>query len=256
MPRKSAVRDARGDAAALQEAPRPFRAARRPLDAGSVERLLTPLYGPYTFVPRYDPVEELVYTVLSQHTSDANSERAFKALRERFPDWDAVADAPVDEVEDAIRHGGLARVKAPRIQEVLRQVRERRGGFDLGFLADMPLADAKAWLLELPGVGPKTAACVLCFAMGLPALPVDTHVYRVSQRLGLVGPKTSADASHEILERALRPAQVYPFHMDLIQHGRQVCKAQRPACSQCVLVRRCPSAALAGPGPARRSTDR
>ncbi len=241
MPRKSAVQDARQPATG-EVRPRTVRRSRRPLDPPAVERLLTPVYGPYAFTPRYDPMEELVYTILSQHTSDANSERAFRSLRDRFADWDAVAAAPVDEIEDAIRHGGLARVKAPRIQDVVRQVRDRLGGYDLGFLARLPLPEAKAWLLELPGVGPKTAACVLCFALGRPALPVDTHVYRVASRLGLIGPRVSADAAHEMLESALRPGQVYAFHMDLIQHGRAVCRAQRPACERCLLAPRCPSA--------------
>lgn len=196
-----------------------------------------------------DPVAELVLTLLSQHTSDTNSGRAYQALVERFPNWDAVVEAPVSEIEESIRMGGLAKTKAPRLQALLTELRERLGGeWNASPLEDLPLAKAKGWLTSLPGVGPKTAACVLLFALKRPALPVDTHVHRVSQRLGLIEEKTNAKAAHALLESQLNPGQMYPFHVALIRHGRRVCKAGRPLCQQCVLSDRCPSAYLGGAG--------
>ena len=201
-------------------------------------------YGPVEWVPRYDPASELVSTILSQHTSDVNSHRAFASLMDRFGSLDAVADAPVEEIEESIRMGGLARVKAPRIKEVLQRVKDMVGNYDLSFLAEMPLREAKAWLIDLPGIGPKTAAIILCFSLGLPAMPVDTHIYRVSKRLGLIGRRVSAEAAHDILEPMVAPEDVFAFHVYLIQHGRAVCKAQRPRCHRCVLASGCPSRRL------------
>ena len=198
-------------------------------------------YGPVEWGPRYDPASELVSTILSQHTSDVNSHRAFASLMDRFGSLDAVADAPADEIEESIRMGGLAKVKAPRIKEVLQRVREMVGNYDLSFLAEMPLPEAKAWLMDLPGIGPKTAAIILCFSLGMPAMPVDTHIYRVSKRLGLIGRKISAEAAHDILEPMVAAEDVFAFHVYLIQHGRAVCKAQRPRCERCVLASGCPS---------------
>ena len=191
-----------------------------------------------------DPISELVLTLLSQHTSDHNSGRAFHRLLERFPAWDAVLAVPTSEVEDAIRPGGLAPTKAPRLQELLAAVKERAPDFDLHFLARLPLEEARGWLRSLPGVGPKTAACVLLFALGRPTLPVDTHVDRVSRRLGLVAPKVSVDRAHELLEAMVDPANVYAFHVDLIQHGRRTCHARGPACEARPLLERCPRAGL------------
>ncbi len=196
-------------------------------------------YGPVERERRYDPASELVYTILSQHTSDINSERAFNNLMARFGTVEGIAAAPVDEIEDAIRMGGLARVKAPRIKAILDKVAEDVGSFDLSFLGEMPLADAKEWLKALPGVGPKTAAIVLCFALGLPAMPVDTHIYRVSKRLGLIDQKTNAEKAHDILEPMVAEGDVFAFHMYLIRHGRDTCKAQRPRCDDCVLAWGC-----------------
>ncbi|MEX2375793.1 MAG: endonuclease III, partial [Dehalococcoidia bacterium] len=169
------------------------------------------------------PLFELVLTLLSQHTSDLNSGEAMHRLVERFPDWDAVLAAPVSEVEDAIRPGGLAPTKSKRLQALLGQVRERCPDWDLSHLDLMPLEEAKSWLTSLPGVGPKTAACVLLFALGRPALPVDTHVERVSKRLGLVPSKMPADKAHVALEAMVTADEVYAFHVDLIQHGRRTC---------------------------------
>ena len=209
--------------------------------AEDVLSLLGGEYGPIQWEPRLDPASELVSTVLSQHTSDINSERAFQNLMDTFGSLEAVAEADVERIAEAVRMGGLARVKAPRIKAVLQQVIKEQGSLDLDFLREMPLAEAKAWLTRLPGVGPKTAAIILCFALGMPAMPVDTHIHRVSKRLGLIGPKVSADAAHDILEAMVKPEEVFAFHVFLIAHGRRVCKAQRPLCQGCVLAWGCPS---------------
>jgi endonuclease-3 len=193
-----------------------------------------------------------VLTLLSQNTSDTNSGRAFIRLLVEFPDWQAILDADVKAIERAIQPGGLAPTKAPRLQAMLREIYARTGSFDLAFLKDMPIEEARAWLRSLPGVGPKTAACVLLFALGRPALPVDTHVHRVATRLGLVPEKTTAERTHEVLEAMLTPAQVYPFHIQLIKHGRRTCGAQRPKCPQCPLRRGCPSAVVFHPTLAKR----
>ncbi len=190
------------------------------------------------------PVSELVLTLLSQHTSDHNSGKAMHRLLEHFPRWDQIIAAPTSEVEDAIRPGGLAPTKAPRLQALLAEVKERTDDYDLSELAELPLDEAKAWLRSLPGVGPKTAACVLLFALGRPALPVDTHVERVAHRLGLVPKKTSAEKAHVILEKKLAPDEVYAFHVDLIQHGRRTCHARGPRCDDCPLLARCPRVGL------------
>jgi len=206
--------------------------------------LLRQEYGELRWRPRSDPMSELVRTILSQNTSDTNSGRAFSRLVARFPTWESLLGADPTAIAEAIRVGGLAGVKAPRIKAIVEEVWARLGSFDLPFLAEMPLEEAKAWLRSLPGVGPKTAACVLLFALGRPALPVDTHVYRVAKRLGLVPPRVGAEEAHGLLEGMLAPDEVYPFHMSLIQHGRRICKAQRPLCPQCVLAHGCPSAVL------------
>jgi len=187
-------------------------------------------------------MDQLVATVLSQHTSDSNTDAAFKRLKARFPTWEEVIEADVADLRDAIRVGGLANIKAVRIPRILSAIRERRGGLEIDFLRDLPLDEAKAWLQELPGVGPKTAAVVLVFAFDMPALPVDTHVYRVSKRLGLISERTSAAQAHDVLERMVEPEDVFQFHVLLITHGRQTCKAQRPRCAACALLEDCPSA--------------
>lgn len=226
--------------------------SRRRVVAADVMGQLAPLYGPAEWNPRYNPAEELVYTILSQHTSDINSERAFLNLMRTFQTLDAIADADTEEIEDAIRSGGLARQKSVRIKQVLNIVRTEVGSFDLTFLGEMPLDEAKTWLKRLPGVGPKTAAIILCFSLGMPAMPVDTHIYRVSKRLGLIGEKISADKAHDLLEPMVDPDDVFAFHVYLIRHGRQVCKAQRPRCGECVLAWGCPSKGKAGVAPRRR----
>ena len=204
-------------------------------------RAMTEAYGPFKEEPRLDPAHEAVFTILSQHTSDINSSRAFGLLMERFGSLEAVAKGNVADIEDAISPGGLARIKAPRIKEFLNRVIELNRSLDLSFLREMPLEEAKAWLRQLPGIGPKSAGIVLNFALGMPAMAIDTHIYRVCQRLKFIGPKVSADKAHEILEAAVAPDQVFQFHVSMINHGRRVCKAQRPLCDECVVAETCPS---------------
>lgn len=205
-------------------------------------RLLAERYGPFPQEPRLDAAHELVFTILSQHTSDINSERAFRQLMGRFKTLEAVAQANVKDIEETIGVGGLARVKAPRIKQILNRVLELNdGSLDLSFLRELPLEEAKAWLRQLPGIGPKSAGIILSFALGMPAMAIDTHIYRVCQRLGFIGPKVNAEKAHQIMEAAVAPEQVFPFHVSFITHGRQVCKAQRPLCGECVIGFGCPS---------------
>ena len=211
-----------------------------------VSDALFDVYGEIVWVPRYNAIEELVYTILSQHTSDINSERAFRTLMEVYGDVGMIADADVSDIEKAIEKGGLAKQKAPRIKNVLNQIRKEIGSFDLSFLAEMPLSESKAWLTRLHGVGPKTAAIILCFSFGLPAMPVDTHIYRVSQRIGLIAKEVSAEAAHDLLETIIPPEEIFQFHMFLIKHGRDTCKARKPRCASCCLKGACPSAGSFG----------
>jgi endonuclease-3 len=190
--------------------------------------------------PRLDAVSELVLTILSQNTADTNSFRAFTALRARYANWGDVLAAPTDELVEVIRPGGLAPTKAPRIQHVLAEVKEAtNGSWDLSFLATPPRIEARDWLVSLPGIGRKTAAIVLLFNFGRPALPVDTHVYRVATRLGMLPPRTPLERAHDLLEAALDPDEVYPFHVELIRHGRDTCRAPRPICGLCPLTDVC-----------------
>ena len=200
-------------------------------------------YGRPEWRPHGDAICELILTLLSQNTADTNSGRAFSRLLQRFPDWQAVLDAPVSEIEDAIRPGGLAPTKAPRLKAILTAVKERTGGLDPRFLADLPVDQAREWLRTLPAVGPKTAACVLLFGLGLPGLPVDTHVYRVAVRLGLVSPKLTPDKAQLYLEALVPAEDHYRFHILLIRHGRHTCSARAPACTRCPLLPRCPAGA-------------
>jgi len=181
------------------------------------------------------PVDELVSTILSQNTNDTNRDRAFSALLERFPTWEAVRDAAVSDVIGAIRPAGLANQKGPRIQEVLRAITAQRGVLSLEFLRDMPLEEARAWLMQFKGVGPKTAAIVLLFSLGRPAFPVDTHIYRVSGRLGLRPSEMTVEESHTYLEALLPPQTYYAAHLNLIRLGREICAARRPDCPACPL---------------------
>lgn len=207
----------------------------------AIHRRLQRHFGELLPPRRSDPLEELVLTVLSQHTSDLNADRAFRSLREAFPTWAAVVQARPDAVADAIRSGGLGNTKAPRIQAILREVREREGRFDLSSLRNMADADATAYLSSLRGVGPKTAAVVLAFSLGRDALPVDTHVHRVTRRLGWIEARTDAERAHRVLEE-LVPAEIrVPVHVGLIRLGREICKAPRPLCENCPLFELCPT---------------
>jgi len=203
--------------------------------------LLQKEYGSITWRSRTDPLSELIMTILSQNTSDHNSRRAFDSLLSRFGNWEAVAESSVEDIAEAIKLGGLAQVKAPRIKKILEQIQAQRGSLDLWFLKKMPVAEAKAWLQSLPGVGPKTAACVLLFSLKKPVLPVDTHIHRVAKRLGLIDSRVSAEKAHEILGDMVPAKDVYRFHILIIEHGRRVCKSQRPRCRECVLLKGCPT---------------
>ncbi|MBF6600861.1 MAG: endonuclease III [Dehalococcoidia bacterium] len=230
----------------------------RPKPQANVARIpeivarLDDAYGVPAWRPHHDAISELVLTILSQNTADANSGRAFVRLLEAFPSWEAVASAPLDELVAAIQPGGLAPTKAPRIQAALRDIKARTGGYDLQFLADLPLEAARQWLRSLHGVGPKTVACVLLFALGRPAMPVDTHVFRVATRLALIPQRAgrarmTAEKAHELLESLVAASDFYAFHIGLIKHGRRICIAQRPRCPECVLRDLCPSAVLYHP---------
>lgn len=184
-------------------------------------------------------IDELVSTILSQNTNDKNRDVAFNALVTRFPTWEAVRDADPNAVINEIRTAGLANQKGPRMQQVLRQITEERGELNLDFLKDYSAEDALAWLTRFNGVGPKTASIVLQFALGIPAFPVDTHIYRVSGRLGLRPEKMTADQAHPHLA-ALFPSETYgPSHLNLIRLGREICLARKPKCEQCPLTDLC-----------------
>jgi endonuclease III len=182
------------------------------------------------------PIDELILTVLSQNTNDRNRDVAWARLRERLPSWDAVREAPVREIEDAIRPGGLAPTKAVRIKRILEAI----GEDDLCWLEDAPLEEARDYLCDLPGVGRKTAACVLLFSFGRPEVPVDTHVYRVASRLGIIRPGASFDEAHDEMLRLVDPEDAYEVHVLLIRHGRRTCIAREPRCAECPLRRMCP----------------
>ena len=241
------------DLFAAARPPRPEVAADAPpvdlaAKALEIHRRLCPVYGcPIPYFHSLDPLSELVSSLLSHRTRNAESGRAFKALRARFPDWADLLAAPVDAIEEMIRGVTWPELKAPRIQAVLRAVAARHGSLSLDFLAAMPVAAARAWLEAIPGIGPKTSAAVLSFSvLRMAALPVDSHHHRVAQRLGLIGPRVDVGPSHPIL-RAQLPADwsaqdLYDNHEILMLHGQHVCHHRKPACGRCVLVDLCPSA--------------
>lgn len=208
-----------------------------------VHRQLLASFGRPRWPDTYAPLDELIGTILSQHTSDVNSERAFNALEATFPSWEAARDAPVDRLTDAIRSGGLAVIKAQRIQAVLRTLTDGDGTVRLPDLRHMRRARAMDLLTSLPGVGRKTAACVLLFGARVPALPVDTHVHRVTLRLGVVPPRTSPELTADALEAAVPPREYHALHVNLIRLGREICKAPRPRCEVCPLRERCETGA-------------
>ena len=184
-------------------------------------------------------IDELVSTILSQNTNDVNRDRGFDALRAKFPSWEAVRDAKAEDVMDAIRPAGLANQKGPRIQQVLRAITEERGVLDLEFLAELPVEEARAWLTKFNGVGPKTAAIVLCFSLNMPAFPVDTHIYRVSGRIGLRPEKMNVEQAHPYLESIFPPETYYAAHLNIIRLGREICGARKPNCPQCPIIKLC-----------------
>jgi endonuclease-3 len=228
---------------------------------------LRSMYGQPTWTRVYDPTSELILTMLSANSADINAEKAFDLLCRRWPaqpgaalpgqgsgfragwggvgitesvaDWAAVADAPLDELIDTIRPGGLAPTKAPRIQAVLRRIFEERGDFSLEFLNDLAPQEALAWLTSVPGIGRKTASVVLLFAFGMPLMPVDRHVERVSKRIGLIPAKATAEQAHDYLQALLADGEVHEAHVNLITHGRQTCHAQRPEHDRCAIAYRC-----------------
>ena len=197
---------------------------------------LREMYGQPVNEPHREPIAELVRTVLSQHTSDLNRDRAFAGLRERFPAWEEVRDAPVEEVEEAIRSGGLGKQKAPRIQAILEQLGEHP---DLAWTETAPPQESMDYLVSLPGVGRKTAACMLMLTWGIPEIPVDVHVYRVGGRLGFFALKASFERAHDEMLAVVDSKDAYELHMNLIRHGREVCRP-KPRCGECELRRMCP----------------
>jgi endonuclease-3 len=205
----------------------------------AVHQRLLEAYGEPVWRVRLPPLDELVSTILSQNTNDDNRDRAFDALRNAFPSWEAVRDAETDDVIDAIRPAGLANQKGPRIQAVLRQITEQRGNLELRFLSQWPPEDVRSWLLSFKGVGPKTAAIVMQFALDMPAFPVDTHIHRVTRRLGLCPEKASAEKAHALLAQLFPPETYHAAHLNIIRHGREVCHARRPECDRCVLTDLC-----------------
>ncbi|MEW6717686.1 MAG: endonuclease III [Chloroflexota bacterium] len=206
------------------------------------QRLLETFGHPQWRNPK-PPLDELVSTILSQNTNDANRDKAFKNLRTRFPSWEKVRDADIHSLIDAIRPAGLANQKAPRIQAILREISTQRGQLDLGFLHDLPPKAVFQRLIQFKGVGPKTAAIVMLFALGIPAFPVDTHIYRVAGRLGLRPDKVNREKAQEYLEKQFPPEAYCAAHLNIIRLGRTICQARRPLCPRCPLQDICDFAA-------------
>lgn len=205
----------------------------------AVHQALLEFYGEPIWRNPLPAIDELVSTILSQNTNDVNRDKAFDALRAKFPTWEQVRDAPAEAVMDAIRVAGLANQKGPRMQQVLREITAERGSLDLSFLADWEVEEARNWLTKFNGVGPKTAAIVLCFSLGKPAFPVDTHVYRVSGRIGLRPEKMSVEQAHPHLESLFPPETYYAAHLNIIRLGREICQARKPDCPACPIRHLC-----------------
>ena len=204
-----------------------------------VKEKLAELYGYPRWRQHYPPVDELVLTILSQNTNDNNSVAAFENLKEHTDSWEGVRDMPQSQLADLIRTAGLANQKAGHIKRALEHITETQGEITLDFLKDMSAEEAKDWLVDIKGIGPKTASIVLLFSLNMPAFPVDTHVHRVSQRLGLIGPKTGRNKGHEELEVIAPEEDYYPLHLQLIQHGREICHKRNPKCGVCLLQDEC-----------------
>lgn len=203
-------------------------------------RRLLATYGEPIWRTPLPPLDELISTILSQNTNDLNRDRAFQELRSRFPTWESVRDARAASVIAAIRTAGLANQKGPRIQAALRDITRERGALDLSFLRSLPPEDARTWLTALKGVGPKTAAIVMQFSLGMPAFPVDTHIYRVTGRLGLRPATLSVEKTHAWLAKLFPPQAYGPAHLNLIRLGREICHARKPSCDRCPLLDLCP----------------
>jgi endonuclease-3 len=205
-----------------------------------VIELLNREYGEKKWKKKFDPLDQLILTILSQNTSDKNSYAAFSSLKRKYPVWESIIAASEEEVAEAIRIGGLGNIKAKRIKEALTAIMEKRKNLNLSYLKDIPTEEALSFLTNLKGVGPKTAACVLLFSFGKPVLPVDTHIHRVSKRLSLIGNADRLKA-HKILQQMVPEEHVYSFHINMIEHGRRICKP-KPKCLECVLNEVCVSA--------------
>ena len=222
--------------------PRPGSAVPPP-DVREVHRRLRARFGPLDAPLQREPLEELVLTILSQNTNDVNRDRAFAAMRSRYPTWEVLASASPGDLAEAIKPGGLSNIKAPRILAVLHEIRDREGGsLDLGWMRTAHSNRVLAYLTSLPGVGPKTAACVLAFSLRRPVIPVDTHVFRVAGRLGLLPPRTDPERAHAVLEAAVPPRLRVSLHVGMIRLGREICRAGRPQCERCPLQDLCPTA--------------
>lgn len=213
-----------------------------PVAIEEVIKLLEQEYGPREWHADRDPIDVLIGTILSQNTSDTNSGRAFASLKANLDSWEAVALAPTERVARAIKCGGLSQIKAVRIKQVLEQIKKDHGRINLDSLEPMTTTQAEDYLMRLPGVGHKTASCVLLFSLGKPSLPVDTHIFRVAKRLGLIDPKVSIEKAPNLLQEQIPPSKVYQFHVHMIEHGRRICHARQPHCDKCMLSRICPSA--------------
>jgi endonuclease-3 len=196
-------------------------------------------YGPANWRIGYDPISELIFTILTQNTSDKNAEKAFNKLTSHFETMTQLLEADITQIQPLIAESGLSNIKAPRIKNALKTIMERRGALDLWFLKSMSPQQAKEWLISIDGVGPKTAAVVLCLSLDIPALPVDTHVLRVTKRLGLIESKVSAEKAHVHLESLVKPKDMLEFHMQIIRHGRTICRSRSPHCYECPLVQNC-----------------
>ncbi|TEU16281.1 MAG: endonuclease III [Dehalococcoidia bacterium] len=206
-----------------------------------VIELLEQEYGPRKWQPDRDPIDVLIGTILSQNTSDANSGRAFASLKASFASWEAIASAPAEHIAQVIKSGGLSQIKAVRIKQVLEQIEKEQGRISLDALKSMNIAEAEDYLMRLPGVGHKTASCVLLFSLRKPSLPVDTHVFRVAKRLGLIDSRVSIEKAHSLLQEQTPPSKVYQLHIHMIEHGRRICHARQPRCNRCILRGTCPN---------------
>ncbi|AFZ67958.1 endonuclease III domain-containing protein [Deinococcus peraridilitoris] len=252
MPRADRQKPEQAPARSRQDAQSPMDARQAPgartfnfsgLDQKALEvhRRLLEAYGERAHEARREPMHELISTILSQRTNWRNEDLAYRRMMERFVSWEGVEQADVTALAEAISPSNFAEVKAPNIQRTLRAIREARGEYNIDFLADLPVEEGLRWLLALPGVGLKTATLVLLFCFRKSVLPVDTHVHRVSQRVGLIGPKVMHEAAHRLLLALLppEPALLYNFHLNLLTHGQKICTFSRPRCSKCVLREVC-----------------